>query len=720
MGRALRTLLVLSLFSACVLFPTNATGQLKEVRRVLVFYELGLSSPAVALADQQLCAVLENSPYQHLEPGSLVLNRQPTFWETYRRYVLAGILLLLAQTAVIVALFWQWLIRKRAQAALVSALDRLRLAMESGKSVGWEWDLTTGRDFWFGDFRTMFGIAAPTFTGQVWDFFRHVHTEDRERVSQVMAEARQSRAPYSAEFRVVWQDGTTRWVVSRGRFEYGRNGHAKRMLGMAVDITERKLAEQALQKSEEKFAKAFRESPLMITLTWARDHRYIEVNETFEQTIGWRRGEVVGCTPADLGIWVDPEERALFLKGLSDNGNVRNLEISLRTKDGQQRTCLASAELIDIDGESCALSVVADITDLKRAEETVRESEQRFRLVANTAPVMIWMSGPDKLCNYFNQPWLTFTGRSLDAELGNGWADGVHADDLERCLDTYTQAFDRRESFEMEYRLRRHDGEYRWIYDIGVPRFNPDGTFAGYIGSCLDVSERRRAEEALSTVSRRLIEAHEEERTWIARELHDDINQRLAFAAINLDLLKRELPPSAAGSGRRMEEVKEQLKVLGNDIHDLSHRLHSSNLEYLGLASAAGGFCREFSERQGVEIDFHCDVIPKTVPSEISLCLFRILQEALQNSTKHSGSRNFQVSLNYASNQIHLIVRDSGIGFDPGEAMKGSGLGITSMRERLKLVDGELSIDSELAQGTVVHARVPLGPAAKSALAAKA
>jgi PAS domain S-box-containing protein len=131
------------------------------------------------------------------------------------------------------------------------------------------------------------------------------------------------------------------------------------------------------------------------------------------------------------------------------------------------------------------------------AEKTMRESEERFRLVADTAPVLIWMSGPDKLCTYFNKPWLDFTGRSIDSELGNGWAEGVHPEDLQRCLETYTKSFDRREKFRMEYRLRGYDGEYRWILDIGVPRFNEDGSFAGYIGSGVDVTERKRAEEAL-------------------------------------------------------------------------------------------------------------------------------------------------------------------------------------------------------------------------------
>jgi PAS domain S-box-containing protein len=352
------------------------------------------------------------------------------------------------------------------------------------------------------------------------------------------------------------------------------------------------------------------------------------------------------------------------------------------------------------------LAVLAE--EQAQAAQVVRESEERFRLVSNTAPVMIWMAGPDRLCTYVNQPWLEFTGRPLDAELGNGWVEGVHNEDLKRCLETYSRAFDQHQSFEMEYRIRRNDGEYCWIHDTGVPRFNPDGSFAGYIGSCLDITDRKLAEEALASVGRRLIEAHEEERTRIARELHDDIGQRIALLAVELE--RGDHP--AAGSVVDMHEYLHlaclRLYDLGRDIQALSHRLHSSKLEYLGLANAARSFCHELSEQRNVRIAFKHSDIPAAVPKEISLCLFRVLQEALQNAVKHSADQNLTAEVHGTKEGICLTVSDSGIGFDWQDAMNRRGLGLISMRERLRLVNGELSIQSEPGRGTTVLARVPL------------
>jgi PAS domain S-box-containing protein len=598
---------------------------------------------------------------------------------------------------------------------------------------------------------------------------------------------------------------------------------------LAALAAEQKEGERERKKSEEKFSKAFRESPMALTVTSLKDHRYLDVNETFERITGYSRDEVVGRTPFDLGIWVEPTERIDLENRLLKEGNLRNIEHQFRVRSGEIRVGFSSAELIEIDGEPCMLAVTDDITDRKRAEEhfrlavesapngmaivshegkivrvnsqvealfgyrreeligqgieilvpeslrashtnfrngylshpasrpmgagrdllarrkdgtlfpveiglttmrtqqgtqilcsivditerktaelALRESEKRFRLVANSAPVMIWMSGPDKLCTFFNQGWLDFTGRPQEDELGSGWTFGVHPEDMDRCLEVYSRSFDARVDFQMEYRLRRHDGQYRWVMDVGVPRFGDDGSFQGFIGSCTDITDRKLSEEALLDLSGRLITAHEEERARIARELHDDLSQRMALLQIGLEEFEQETRGLAPIARERLHKIAEIASEVSSDIHNLSHELHPSKLDSLGLVATVGGFCREFSKQHGLHVQFAHHQVEGLIPKDVTLCLFRIIQEALRNVVKHSGAREAKVELIGRGDRIELCISDSGTGFDPESSKVMPGLGLISMRERLRLVGGHLAVESEPARGTRILARVPL------------
>jgi signal transduction histidine kinase len=228
------------------------------------------------------------------------------------------------------------------------------------------------------------------------------------------------------------------------------------------------------------------------------------------------------------------------------------------------------------------------------------------------------------------------------------------------------------------------------------------------VGMTADITERKQAEEALASVSRRLIEAQEQERTRIARELHDDIGQRLAMLTIDLGQLREDSRVWPAEVRSRMGELWRQTSEIATDIQSLSHELHSAKLEYLGITAAVRGFCREFGEQQKVEIDFQTHDLPIPLSADVSLCFFRVLQEALHNAVKHSGVRHFEVRLWETSDEIHLTVTDSGRGFNREAAKESRGLGLITMEERLKLVNGTFSIESQPQSGTMIHARVPL------------
>jgi PAS domain S-box-containing protein len=298
--------------------------------------------------------------------------------------------------------------------------------------------------------------------------------------------------------------------------------------GVTVDLTELQLAENArldtlennrtilealgrneaqavdqLRASEEKFAKAFRANPQPMSLTTLATGLYVDVNESFLAMSGYTREEVIGHTSLELRIWETPEARAEFIRRLNELGSLVNYETRFRAKDGSFRVLLSSAEKLTIGSEKCLLVASSDITEGVADRQALQESEARFRNMADTAPVMIWVTGPDKRCTYINTQWLEFTGRTLEEELGHGWANSIHPDDYDSAVETYFTSFDERQPFGMEYRVRRRDGEYRWIFDTGKPRFAADGTFLGYIGCCIDITERKESEVALQT-------AHEE------------------------------------------------------------------------------------------------------------------------------------------------------------------------------------------------------------------
>jgi PAS domain S-box-containing protein len=467
---------------------------------------------------------------------------------------------------------------------------RLRLAMESGKSVGWDWDIKSGRDSWFGDLNSMFGIPSYTYTGRVEDFHRRVHPDDRERVAKAVKEAMVGRRLYEAEFRVLRADSSVRWVAARGTFYYASNGDPERMLGVAVDITDRKQAEETLRESEERLLLAA-QAGRMYAYEWDVATDLVVRSPEFVNTLGL--SEPIQLTHEQLLERIHPDDRP---------------------------KCIAA-----------------------------------IRKLTPGNPVT-------------------------------------------RCT----------------YRLLLPSGVTTWLENNARAHFNEQGQMLRMIGMVADVSERKRAEEMLSSLSQKLIEAQERERIRIARELHDDINQRMALLAVNLHVLSQKPPASAAELRRSISKESEMVTELVRDVEALSHRLHSSKLEYLGLAVAGASFCQKLSEHQKVKIDFHSDGIPRDLPQEVSLCLFRIMQEALQNGIKHSGAQRFEVHLSRERNTIRLSVRDSGIGFDLDAAIKGRGVGLSSMQERAKLIGGELLIESRPQHGTTIQVRAPLRPTVES------
>jgi PAS domain S-box-containing protein len=337
-----------------------------------------------------------------------------------------------------------------------------------------------------------------------WGWTSAIHPDDLEDLVGKWRTAMETGQTYKTEARVRRADGEYRWMLLQKVPLHDQSGKIVKWYGSGVDIEDRKRSEQALRRAAE-FDEAALKSLGEGLFTIDTNGLVTSMNPAAEELFGWSFGEMRGKKMHDMTHhhYRDgrplPSSECVGFQVLTHGQSLKNHEDVFIRKDGTFFDVIYSiAPIRDAAGQVTGQVVVfSDITERKRAEERLLESEARFRLVADSAPVMIWMSGTDKLCTYFNKQWLDFTGRSVEQELGNGWAEGVHPEDLRSCMTTYIQAFDSREEFRMEYRLRRHDGEFRWVLDIGVPRFNPDGSFAGYIGSSVDVTEQRRAEEQL-------------------------------------------------------------------------------------------------------------------------------------------------------------------------------------------------------------------------------
>lgn len=344
----------------------------------------------------------------------------------------------------------------------------------------------------------------------------------------------------------------------------------------------------------------------------------------------------------------------------------------------------------------------------RKMEAGLRESEERFRAMSDASPLLIWMSDAQGKITYLNDRWIAFIGREQQTGSGDIWMEYIHPDDAKNSMDIYRQALKDQRSFSNECRMRNSDGVYRWMFNVASPRGNGNGGFAGFIGTAIDVTDQKLAQQALEKVSGQLIEAQEQERSRIARELHDDICQRLALLSMGIDQANMVSDDSSANMKQNLREIGQLCHEIANDVQGLSHQLHSSVLDYLGLAMAISTLCEELSRQYDITINFMQRNVRKQLPKDISLCLFRITQEALHNAVKYSGVRTFTVDLCESGDTIQLVVMDQGAGFDVEEAMKKGGLGLVSMQERAHLVRGTISVESKPGEGTKILAVVPL------------
>jgi PAS domain S-box-containing protein len=446
------------------------------------------------------------------------------------------------------------------------------------------------------------------------------------------------------------------------------------------------------------FRDVFNASPIGIAVEDLKGQPLF-VNPSFCSMLGFSEEEMRSKHCVEFSPPEDAEKDwALFQRLKAGSVDHYQLEKRYFRRDGSLVWGYLSVSLLNSHPSPLVLAMVEDITEKKAAEEApfklaaiVESSEDAIVSKDLDGVVTSWNAGAQRIFGYTEQETIGRPIILIPPEL---------QDDESKVFERL-KAGEHIEPYET-IRFTKAGGKVNVSVSLS-PIKDSTGTIVGYSKIARDVTERKRAEQALAEMTRKLIKAQEQERARIGRELHDDINQRLAMLAVELEQLRDD--PSEFQ--KRVEGLRKRVSEISNDVQALAHDLHSSKLEYLGVVAGMKSWCREFAERQRIEIDCKNDV-SSVLPLEVGLSLFRVLQEAVYNAVKHSGVKRVEVQLSEHPNEVHLTITDKGMGFDVEAAMQGRGLGLTSMRERVRLLNGTITIDSTPMSGTTIHVRVPL------------
>ena len=589
--------------------------------------------------------------------------------------------------------------RKLAEEALRGSEQQFRTLAEAIPQLCWM-ARSDGYVFWYNQrWYTYTGTTPEQMEGWGW---QSVH--DPQTLPSVLERwkaAISTGEPSGMIFPLRGADGVYRPFLTRVMPIKDAEGRVVRWFGTDTDITELRDAQEALRTSEERLRLALQAAHIGI-FEWNIQTGVNSWTPELEAMYGLPPGGF-GGTQKVFESLVHPDDRAgvieLIDRSLKSGQSVKG-EWRVLWPDGSVHWIAGRWQVfMDPSGEpSRMIGVNGDVTERKRSEERLREYEK----TVEGAEDMIGVIDREYRFLLANRQYLKMRNLTREQVVGHFVPEVLGKEVFETVKPKLDECFEGKVvKYEMKFSYptvgQRH---------LSLSYFPIEGVNGVDRVACIlrDITDRKRAEQAVAEMTRKLIQAQEQERARIGRELHDDINQRLAMLSVELERLQQN--PSEFQN--RVRELRKELRQISDDVQALSHDLHSSKMEYLGAVSGMKSWCMQVAERHKFDIDFRSD-LSGALPLEIGLPLFRVLQESVNNAIKHSGQKRVEVQLREDSGEIHLLVRDSGVGFDVEGALSGKGLGLTSMRERVRVLNGTLTIESKPNDGTTIHVRVRVG-----------